>query len=42
MDMYTLRHLTWVTSEDPLFSTGDSAQSYAAAWMGGDFGQSEH
>ena len=37
MDMYTLLYLKWRTNKDLLHSTGDSAQGYAAAWMGGEF-----
>ena len=32
-DMYT-----WITNKDLLYSSGDSAQCHAAAWMGGEFG----
>ena len=35
-DLYTLLYLKWITS--PLYSTGNSAQCYVAAWMGGEFG----
>ena len=35
MDMYTLLYLKWITNEDLLDSTGNSAQCYVAAWMGG-------
>ena len=38
MDMYTLLSLKWITSRDPLCSTGNSAQCYVAAWMGGESG----
>ena len=38
MDMHTLRYLKWITNKDLLCSTGNSAQCYAAAWMGGEFG----
>ena len=38
MDMYTLLHLTWITNEDLLHSTGNSAQCYVAAWVGGESG----
>ena len=38
MDMNTLLHLKWITNRGLLNSTGDSAQCYAAAWMGGEFG----
>ena len=38
MDMYTLLCLIRVTNKDLLYSTGNSAQCYVAAWMGGKFG----
>ena len=39
MDMYTLLYLKWITiNKDLLYSTGNSAQCYLAAWMGGEFG----
>ena len=38
MDMYTLLYLKWITNNDLLYSTGNSAQYYVAAWMGGEFG----
>ena len=38
MGMYTLLCLKWITSKDLLYSTGNSAQYYVAAWMGGEFG----
>ena len=38
MGMYTLLHLKWITNKDLLYSTGNSAQCYVAAWMGGRFG----
>ena len=38
MDMYTLLYLKWITSKDQLYSTGDSAQRYVAAWVGGESG----
>ena len=38
MDMYTLLWLKWVTNKDLLYSTGNSAWCYVAAWMGGEFG----
>ena len=37
-DMYTLLDLKWITNKDLLCSTRNSAQCYAAAWMGGEFG----
>ena len=38
MDMYTLLYLKWITNKDVLYSTGNSAQCYVAAWMGREFG----
>ena len=38
IDMYTLLYLKWITNKDLLYSTGNCALRYAAAWMGGDFG----
>ena len=38
IDMYTLLYLKWVTNKDLLCSTGNSAQRYVAAWMGGELG----
>ena len=38
MDMYTLLYFKWMTNKDLLYSTGNSAQCYIAAWMGGEFG----
>ena len=38
MDRNTLLYLKWVTTKDLLYSTGNSAQCYVAAWMGGEFG----
>ena len=37
-NVYTLLYLKWVTNKDLLYSTGNSAQCYVAAWMGGAFG----
>ena len=37
MDMHTLPYLKWITNKDLLYSTGNSAQCYLAAWMGGEF-----
>ena len=37
MDMNTLLHLKWITNNDLLYSIQNSAQCYAAAWMGGEF-----
>ena len=38
MDLYTLLYLKWITNKDLLYSTGNSAPCYLAAWMGGEFG----
>ena len=38
MDMYTPLYLKWIIDKDLLYSTGNSAQCYVAAWMGGEFG----
>ena len=34
---WTLLYLKWITNKDLLYSTGNSAQCYVAAWMGGEF-----
>ena len=36
--VYTLLHSKWITSKDLLYSTGNSARCYVAAWMEGEFG----
>ena len=36
--MYTLLYLKRITDKDLLYSTGNSAQCYVAAWMGGGSG----
>ena len=36
--MYTLLYLQWKTNKNLLYSTGNSAQSYMAAWMGAESG----
>ena len=36
-DTYALLYFKWITNKDLLYSTGNSAQCYAAAWMGGEF-----
>ena len=36
--MYTLLYLKWITNKDLLYSTGNSAHCYVAAWMGGESG----
>ena len=38
INMYTLLCLEWVTSRVLLYSTGNFAQCYMAAWMGEEFG----
>ena len=38
MDMHTLVYLKQTTNRDLRYSTGNSAQCYMAAWLGGDFG----
>ena len=38
LDTYTLLSLKWIISKDLLYSTGNSAQYYVAAWMGREFG----
>ena len=37
-DIYTLLYLKRITNKDLLYSTGNSAQCYVAAWMGGESG----
>ena len=39
MDMPSLLHLKYITNKDLLHSTGNSAQCYVAAWMGGKPGR---
>ena len=36
--MYTLLYLKWISNVVLLCNTGNSAQGYVAAWMGGEFG----
>ena len=38
IDMYTLLYLKRITNKDLLYSTGNCAQCYLAAWMGGESG----
>ena len=38
INMHTLLYLRWITNKVLLYSTGNSAQCYVAAWMGGEFG----
>ena len=37
MDLHTLLYLKWITNKDLLYSTGNSAPRYRAAWMRGEF-----
>ena len=36
IDMYTLLYLKWITIKVLLYSIGNSAHCYVAAWMGGE------
>ena len=36
--MYTLLYLKLMTNKDLLYSAGNTAQCYVAAWIGGEFG----
>ena len=38
MGLYTLLYLKWITNKLLLYSIGNCAQCYVAAWMGGEFG----
>ena len=38
IDMYTLLYLKRIANKDLLYSTGNSAQCYVAACMGGEVG----
>ena len=38
IDMHTLLYLKRITNKDLLCTTGNSAQCYVVAWMGGEFG----
>ena len=38
LDMYTLPYSNWMANKDLLYSTGNSAQCYVAAWMGEESG----
>ena len=42
MDKYTLLYLKWITNQDLLYSSWNSAQCYVAAWMRGKFGEWIH
>ena len=39
IDMYTLLYLKWVANKVLLYSIGNSAQYYVAAWMGRVLGE---
>ena len=39
VDMYTMLNFKWITSKDLLYSTGNFAPCYVAAWIGGEFGR---
>ena len=38
-DMHTLLYLKWLTNKDLLWSAGNSAQCYVAAWEGEEPGE---
>ena len=38
INIYSLIYLKWISNKDLLYSTGNSAECYVAAWMGGEFG----
>ena len=38
IERYTPLYLKWITNKVLLYRTGNSAQGYVAAWMGGEFG----
>ena len=42
IDMYTLLYLKWITNKVLLYSTGNSAQCYVAAWMEGSLRENGH
>ena len=39
IDMCRLLYLKRITNKDLLYSTGNSAQCYGAAWIRGEFGE---
>ena len=39
VDIYALLYLKWIANKVLLYSTGNSAQCYVAAWLGGEFGE---
>ena len=38
-ERYTLLYLKWITNKDLLYSSGNFAQCYVAAWMAVGFGR---
>ena len=42
MVIYTLLYLKWVTNKDLLYSTRNSTECHATAWMEGEFGENEY
>ena len=38
MNTYNLLYLKWIINKDLLYSTGNLAQCYRTAWVGGKFG----
>ena len=42
VDVYTLLYLKWITNKDLVCGTGNSAQCYVAAWMGGGLGENRY
>ena len=38
ISMYALLYLKWIINKDVLYSKGNAAQCYVAAWTGGEFG----
>ena len=38
INLSTPLYVKWITHKDLHYSTGNSAQCYVAAWMGGDLG----
>ena len=38
-DMYMLLYFKWMMTKDLLYGTGNCAQCYVAAGMGGEFGE---
>ena len=39
IDMYTLLSIKWITNKVLVYSTGNSARCFVAAWRGGAFGE---